>query len=339
MIKRSNARSAGWVLGVVLGAAASLGRPAVARATEAESVTLEDDTSAPAKKPEKKDDEESKVKHVTAPYHLPWQLRPVLPSTYVRLDNSFAFYGVGGSTIVNVLTASYRFIPRVSALVRIATALDNPADNSPATGGGGFGFVNPLIGAQAGFWPVKGLKVGLFLGFTLPIGMGGGDTPNLGSQDTIFRAMLARSGFDNPLFMPNYFTVWPGLDVAYVSHGFTGQLELSLPVMNNVRGPSTEKTTNAELTVGLHGGYFIFPWMSAGLELRYQRWITNAAVVANDPSGQLRDLFTIEPGFRFHIPINETVTFRPALALGFGLDQPMAGSSYKILRLDFPFTF
>lgn len=334
-MKPWKASRAGLVLGVVSALGGELLSPAVARATEAENVTLEEDTSAaPAEKAKTAPTEEEKVKRVVAPYSMPWQLRPVLPSTYVRLDNQFAFYGVDGTTIVNDLTVSYRIIPRISVLARLAVASD-----SPPTGTGAFGFANPLIGAQAGFWPMKGLKIGLFLGFTLPVGMGGGTDPDKAARETTYAAMLARSGFDNSLYMPDYLTIWPGIDVAYVTHGFTAQFELSLPVMNRVRGPQTEKSSNVDLSLGLHAGYFIFPFMSAGLDFRHERWLSTPRLVAEDPTGEIRDLTTIEPGLRFHVPITDSVTWRPGLAMAFGLDNPMAGAHYKIVRVDLPFTF
>ena len=338
MAKWSKVRRAGWVLG--LGVAGVLARPAVAHATDAESVSLEEDSGTAASKDKDKDakpasgDEEKNVKQVVAPYSLPWQLRPVLPSTYVRLDNSFAFYGVGGHTIVDDFTFSYRIIPRISVLARVAVT-----QNKSPGGESAFGFANPLIGAQAGFWPAKGVKVGAFLGFVLPVGMGGGVNPVEASQHATWAAMFARSGFDNPLYMPDYFTVWPGLDVAYVSHGVTVQAEVSLPIMSRARGPQNEKTTNFDFTMGLHGGYFIFPYLSVGLDLRYQHWLTNSPVVVADPSGASKDTATIEPGVRFHVKVSDTVTFHPGVALAFAFDNPMSGAGYKILRLDLPLTF
>lgn len=327
-------------LGVI--AAAALARPAVAQATEAESVALDEDSASAA--PKDKDaapapgDDEKNVKQVVAPYSMPWQLRPVLPSTYVRLDNSFAFHGVNGNTIVDDFTFSYRIIPRISVLARLAVTSNSPppSDLEPASA---FGFANPVIGAQAGFWPAKGVKLGMFLGFALPLGMGGGVDANEAAQRATWAAMLARSGFDNPLYMPDYFTVWPGLDLAYVTHGVTVQAEISLPIMSRARGPQTEKTTNFDLTMGLHGGYFFLPFLSAGLDLRYQRWLTNAPIVQADATGEVKDTATIEPGVRFHVKLSENVTFRPGAALAFGLDNPMSGSHYKILRLDLPLTF
>jgi hypothetical protein len=306
-----------------------------ARATEAEPVTLEEDTSAQAPAPApKEEDAEPKVKHVPARYSLPWQLRPVLPVNLVRSDTSFSFYGVDGATIVSELGASYKIIPQIAILARIAVAND-----SPPTGSGAFGFVNPLIGGQAGFWPAKSLKLGLFLGVTVPLGMGGGLNANPAAVETVRAAMLARSGFDNPLLMPDYFTAWPGVDIAYVTHGFTFQGEASMALMARVRGPDTEKSSNVDLTLGLHVGYFLFPFLSAGLDFRHQRWLSTPAFVADDPTGEIRDLTTIEVGVRFHVKLSDDITWRPGLAMAFGLDDPIAAAHYKTVHIDLPFQF
>ncbi len=327
------------VLGAALVAAVELASPAPAHATEAEQVTLEEDTSAqaPAPKPAPEPEEEAKPKHVVARYSLPWELRPVSPMNLARLDSSFAFYGVGGTTVVEEASFGYKIIPRIAILAKLGVAND-----SPPNGQGAFDFVNPLIGAQAGFWPAKSLKVGVFLGLTVPLGMGGGgDLTGTPGGRTNLAAMLARSGFDNPLFMPDYFTAWPGLDVAYVTHGFTLQAETSLAIMSRVRGPDTERPTNADLTLGLHFGYFIFPWWSAGLDFRHQRWLTTPKFIGadKDPSGDLRDITTIEVGVRFHVKVTDDITWRPGLSMAFGLDDPMAGASYKVVHIDMPFQF
>src|SRR5689334_16589150 len=92
-------------LGVIT--AAAFAGPSVARAAEAESVSLDEDSAGAAKDKDKEAPsatDDKNVKQVVAPYSMPWHLRPVLPSTYVRLDNSFAFYGVNGNTIVDDFT-------------------------------------------------------------------------------------------------------------------------------------------------------------------------------------------------------------------------------------------
>jgi hypothetical protein len=324
------------IFGAALVAAAALTSTTPAHATEAEQVTLDEDATAKAAKPapEHETEEEPKEVRRIARYSLPWQLRPVTPMSYVRLDNSFAFYGVGGTTIVNQLSASYKIIPRISVLAKLTVAND-----SPPTGAGGFGFGNPLIGAQAGFWPAKSLKLGVFLGFTVPVGMGGGFPEDPGHAEAAQKAMLARSGFDDPLFTPDYFATWPGLDVAYVTHGFTLQGEVSLPVMNRVRGPITYRSTIAELQLGLHAGYFLFPWLSAGLDFRHQRWLSAPQFVTDDTSRVLRDNTTIEVGARFHVKVTDDITWRPGLSMAFGLDDPMAGAHYKVVHIDLPFQF
>jgi hypothetical protein len=329
-------RTLARLFGAALVATAALTATTAARATEAEQVTLDEDASAKTSKPASAPEPEEEPKEVrrVAHYSLPWQLRPVTPMSYVRLDNAFAFYGVGGTTIVNQLSGSYKIIPRISVLAKLTVA-----NESPPNGAGAFGFANPLIGAQAGFWPAKSLKLGFFLGVTLPVGNDAAYPVIAGQADRVPRAMLARSGFDDPLFMPHYFGTWPGADIAYVTHGFTGQAEISLPVMNRVRGPITERPTNIELQLGLHAGYFIFQWLSAGLDLRHQRWLTTPGFVSEDTSGVLRDMTTIEVGARFHVKVTDDITWRPGLSMAFGLDDPMAGASYKVVHIDLPFQF
>ena len=321
------------ILGVALVVAAALA-PRPAHATEAIAVNLDEDAGTPPPKKPKREEEEPKVKHVVATYSLPWQLRPVLPNSMLRSDNSFAFYGVDGASIISEITASYKFIPRLSAMIRLAMAEDSPPTNA-----GGFGMGNPLIGAQAGFWPAKSWKLGLFLGVTLPIGAGGGAPPDRGGVDVIRAAMLARSGFDDPLFMPDYLTGWPGIDLAYVSHGFTAQAEFSMAFMTKVRGPQTEKSANVDLTMGLHAGYFFFPFVSFGIDLRHQRWLSVPSYVAADPSRELRDVSTIGLGPRFYVKLSEDVTWRPGLSMSFGLDHPVSTSHYKTVQIDLPFSF
>ena len=71
----------------------------------------------------------------------------------------------------------------------------------------------------------------------------------------------------------------------------------------------------------------------------YQTWLGKPSYVANDPTGYLRDNFTVAVGPRFHVKLSETVVFRPGASMSFGFDNPMSGSSYKILQLDLPIVF
>jgi hypothetical protein len=319
-------------LGVTLALFAELGCPSTASATDALPVSLEEDSSAAA--PKKEPEEDKPKKRVIAPYSLPWGLRPAVPQNLVRADTTFSFYGVDGATIISELGVSYKILSRVALLAKLGIAED-----SPPTGQGGFGLFNPLIGGQVGFWPARSVRIGGFLGLTVPVGLGGGATPDPGSVDVNLAAMFARSGMDNPLFMPDYLTAWPGFDIAYVTKGFTVQGEVSLAFYTKVRGPQTEKSSNSDLSMGLHLGYFLFPFWSVGADLRHQRWLTNVSFVVADPSRDSRDVTTIAVGTRAHIELGETLRFRPGLSLTFGLDRPVSSSHYKTVQIDLPFNF
>jgi len=326
--------------GLALTLAALLATPGVAHATKAEKVTLEEDSGTPPPPPAedappKTDSEEpAKVKHVVPPYSLPWQLRPVLPTTMLRSDTSFAFYGVDGSSIVSNISGSYKIVPHVGIFAKIAVAED-----SPPTGAGGFGFANPLLGGIIGLWPAKGLKLGLSLGLTVPVGSGGSNSTDKGAQETNIAAMQARSGFDNALYMPDYFSILPGVDLAWVTHNFTLQGEVNIVFLTKVRGRQQERSANEDLSFGLHAGYFFAPWISAGLDFRYQTWISTPSHVQGDLSHDIRDLLTLGLGPRFHVKLSDELKFRPGLSMSFGLDQPMATAKYKIVQLDLPFFF
>jgi hypothetical protein len=328
------------VVGFAL-SAALVAAPGVAHATKAEKVTLDED-SGPAPKPSEDEpaktesDEPPKVKRVVPPYSLPWQLRPVLPTTMLRSDTSFAFHGVDGSTIVSGIYGSYKIMPHLGAFAKIAVA-----ESSPPTGTnpGGFGFANPLLGANVGLWPAKGIKLGMSLGFTLPVGSGTSNSADRGAQFTNIYAMYARSGFDNALFMPDYLSILPGVDVAWVTKNLTLQAEINIVFLSKVRGIQQLKSALQDFSMGLHAGYFFYPWLSAGLDFRWQNWLSTPRYVQQELSHDSRNSLTFGLGPRFHMKLSDTLRFRPGLSMSFGLDQPMSSSHYKIVQLDLPFSF
>ncbi|HEV8551228.1 MAG TPA: hypothetical protein VGQ57_19405, partial [Polyangiaceae bacterium] len=281
--------------------------------------------------------------HVVPPYSLPWQLRPVLPVTMIRSDTSLAFYGVNGFTAASFISGSYKIIPQVGVFAKLGVASD-----SPPTDTGGFTFGNPIIGGAFGFWPAKSMKLGATLGLALPIGSGGSLSNDPGAREANRAAMFARSGFDNPVFMPDYFSVMPGVDFAIVTHNLTLQAELNLVFLAKVRGQQQEKSAHQDMSMGLHAGYFFFPFLSAGVDFRYQYWLSKAyvvpqdpasTVITQDPTGYSRDNLTIAVGPRFHVQLSEELWLRPGISMAFGLDHPMSSSHYKIVQLDLPFFF
>jgi hypothetical protein len=283
------------------------------------------------------------------PYSPPWQLRPVVAANVLRSDTAFARYedaaANGGFTVVSILHASYR-VPRsarsgdkwagLAPLLRLVAVND-----SPPSGPGGFAIVNPLVGALYAMPLTSRVRAGFFLAVTIPIGMGGGDAPDKGQVSARLAGQYARSQMDNSVFAVNDFAVIPGVDAAWVQAGFTVQVEATLFQLWRVRGAQAQhEASKTNFTCGLHGGYFVVPLISVGVDLRYQRWFNAPIAVDHDPTDTLVDNFTLAIGPRLHLSAGETVKIRPGIAYARGLDRPMAGAAnYHLVQLDVPLSF
>jgi hypothetical protein len=285
------------------------------------------------------------------PYSLPWQLRPVAVANVVRSDTAIAFYenpvsGESGSTVASMLLGSYKVTPDLAPLVRLGLVSNSPPSGSMTAAGAAIdsalNFINPVVGATYAIKLSPDFKLAPFLGFTIPIGGGGGDMPEPGNATANGAGILARSAMDNAMFAVNYFTVFPGLGFAYVNHGFTAQVEVTLLQLLRVRGenhPAGADSSRTNFTTGLHLGYFFIPQLSAGAELRYQRWLSTPAAVKADPTRASRDNTTVAIGLRGHFKLNDTMWLRPGLANARGLDDPMDLQKYNNVQLDVPFVF
>jgi hypothetical protein len=283
------------------------------------------------------------------PYSIPWQLRPAAAATVLRSDTAFAFYenpvsGESGTTVASMLLGSYKLTPELAPLVRLGVVSNSPpAGTKTLTGaaiGSAFNFLNPVLGATYLIKPAADLRLALFLGVTVPIGGGGGDKPDAANALANNAGVLARSAMDNAMFAVNYFTVFPGLDFAYVSHGFTAQAEVTLFQLFRVRGggiPAND-STRTNLTAGLHLGYFFIPQLSVGAELRHQRWLSTPTPIKAAQS-TLRDTSTVAIGIRGHFKLSDTIWMRPGIAYARGLDDPMDAQKYNIVQLDVPVLF
>lgn len=295
------------------------------------------------------------------PYSLPWQLRPVVAATVLRSDTAFAFYknpttGKSGSTVASMLLGSYKVTDNFAPMVRLGVVSNSPPEGSN-TGGmmpkpieSKFNFLNPVLGATYALKPAKPLRLALFLGVTIPVGSGGGDTPDPSATTANTAGIRARSAMDNAMFSPNDFTIFPGVGLAYVAGGFTAQVEATLLQLMRVKGKDNPNTdaSKTNMTMGLHLGYFVLPMLSLGGEIRHQRFLsTPKAVEADDnpantpalePQG-LRDTTTFAIGPRGHFKLSDSIWFRPGVAFAMGLDNPMKDAKYKIVQLDLPFSF
>ncbi len=294
------------------------------------------------------------------PYSLPFQLRPVTAATALRSDTSFAKYenasGEGGFAVVSELGGAFR-IPGTGAapgtglapLVKLTIVSDSPPPGTamaPTTGG--FAFVNPLVGASYAFSFGSGFRASGFLGVTIPIGMGGGDDPDKGALDARNVGPVVRAAMDNALFAVDDFTVIPGVDVAYVAHGLTVQLEATFFQLERVRGsgltpagvPADPDASKTNFTAGIHVGYFIVPVLSIGAELRYQDWIKAPAAVQKDTPGTSFDQISIGVGPRLHFDLGHGVWIRPGIAYTRGFEPPMSSpANDNIVQLDVPVVF
>lgn len=276
------------------------------------------------------------------PYSLPWQLRPVAPANVVRLDSSYAFYrnpttDKNGSALVSTLLGSYKIIPDLAVIGRVGLVHNSaPEGAAPKSA---TSIMNPVVAGLYGIKLSPSLKLGLFLGVTLPIGSGGGTSPDGNKAAANGVGILTRSAFDNAMFAVNYLTVFPGIDFAYVGHGLTVQVEATIFKLTKVRGPDSADGSNTNFTTGLHVGYFVIPQLSIGAELRHQRWLSTPNAVAADPTKASRDTTTFAIGPRLHFKLSEKVWFRPGVSLTLPIDDPMKKAEYKVVQLDLPLAF
>jgi hypothetical protein len=279
------------------------------------------------------------------PYSIPWQLRPVTVGNVVRSDTSVAFFDNpmgSGSTVATMLLGSYKLLPNLAAIVRMGFVQNGP----PGTAPDGQSFVNPVVGAAYSQKVGNSFRFAAFFGATIPVGMGGGSTPDAASSGADNAGIPARSGLDNSMFAVNYTALIPGVDFAYVANKLTLQAEATLFQLLRVRGsdstgisPDSARTNS---TVGVHAGYFVLPMLSLGGEMRYQRWLSTPTrivmgVKSDIPSPNM-DTVSFAVGPRFHFKVGNT-WLRPGVSYAQVIDHPFKDSHYKIFQVDVPFVF
>jgi hypothetical protein len=267
-----------------------------------------------------------------APYSLPFQLRPTLAADVVRVDTTVAAHDDGGVTTASLLFASARVTSNVAACLRASSVWD-----APASGASGWALGNPELGALWVHALGDSFRLGAAASLALPLGAGGGESPESTRARTVRAGVPARAGLDNPLFGVNGLTVTAGVDLSWQHAGFTVQAEATLIQFVRTRGVSEEPDaarTNA--TSGLHVAWFATPWLSLGGELRLQRYLGMPALVAADPSA--RDILSAAVGARIHVPLGAH-WLRPALTLSRPLDEPLLGRGYTWVQVDLPFIF
>ena len=275
-----------------------------------------------------------------APYSLPWLLRPAIPASVVRLDETMAFYRdpvsvASGASYLTGLIVTWKASPNwVPVFRQVFVHNDAPSGGRDVSGSG---FSNPLLGVSHLRPFGRGWRFSGFLATAIPIGSGGGDSPDQGAAAAMAAAIPARSAMDNALFAVNYWTVIGGLGLARLTSGLTLQAEATVLQLTRARGPDTQDGGRTNLTAGLHAGHFFSPRVSVGAEVRLQRWMTNAAPVRKDEAAREQLTFGIGP--RFHFKVAGKHWLRPGLSYTRALDDPMAQKGYDIVQIDVPFAF
>jgi len=272
-------------------------------------------------------------------YSLPWQLRPVTIDDGVRVDTAAAaFNDAQGNldiALSTVLATSYQLTDHWAPLLRLGVV----RNNAPGAARDGSSFANPVVGATYAHRE-RSYRLAMTLATTIPIGMGGGDTPDPSVALTNAAALTARPA-DQAMFEVNYLTESVGLGVAYVAHGLTAQAEATLMQGVRVRGSHGADAADATRTsaaVAVHLGVFIGTHVSLGGDLRYQRWLSHPTMV------EAVDTTTIAVGPRLHFRLGKEIRIHPGLSLARGIDArgfdaPLVTARATTVQLDLPVAF
>jgi hypothetical protein len=237
-------------------------------------------------------------------YSLPWLLRPAIPGSVVRVDETVGFYedpvtGNAGTTYVTSLITSYKVSPDLAIILRGAWVSNSAPEGGPDESGSAFS--NGAVGGNYSRTFGDGWRWTAFLGSNIPWGSGGGDDPDPGDATALTFGNNARSVMEGSLFAVNYWTVIFGGDLTYVNPWISLQAEVTFFQLTRIRGPETQDSSRTNLTSGIHLAHFFTPAVSLGAEFRLQRWLSNASPVVSDPDARQQSSFGIGPRFHFKI--------------------------------------
>ena len=249
--------------------------------------------------------------------------------------------------VATVVTASYQMNGNWAPMVRLSFV----GNDAPGEATDGSSFANPLIGATYAR-ALGNYRLALFGATTLPLGTGGGDTPNIRAAKTNAASSAARPA-DDAMFAVNYTTAIAGADFAYVGHGFTAQGEMTLLQFVRVRGGDGGGATDAfrtQAAVGLHVGYFFGSHFSLSSDLNYRRWLSHPTTLG--ASAGARGTFsdagmnttTVTVGPRVHFRLGRSGWIRPGVSFvrgidARGFDAPLLTAQATGVQVDVPVTF
>ncbi|MFT3925687.1 MAG: hypothetical protein QM778_24310 [Myxococcales bacterium] len=264
-------------------------------------------------------------------YSLPWALRPAIAPNVLRSDSSY-MTSDPTKAFVSTILGGAKFLPNLGAYGKLAITHNNPEKGPSANA-----VSNPLFFLLYTPEVSKGMRLPVMLGFTLPVGGGGGDDPDLPHKAAQGAAIPTRSAMENALYAVNFFTVTEGIGYAWIKDRLTLQVEATLFELFRARGDKVEKDSfRLNSTFGAHAGYAILDMLTLSAEIRYQRWLTDAAPVKM--AAVNRDTLTVGGGARLNLPVGK-VTLRPGFAYFAPLDDPMKKNSAHIFTFDVPVLF
>jgi hypothetical protein len=303
----------------------SAGRADMVPSDRLEDDRLEDDEAdAP---PAERDSQAS------APYSLPFQMRSVVPSTSIRLDQVMTPYrsatdeGVVGVTSFG---AAYKLIRTVSISARLAL-VEHSANGSETTS-----ITNPVVGGTWGDG-ASPFRYALALSAALPLGSGGGNHPNPAVASTNQAGHSARFALDGSWFSVNDFAASAGGDLAYVFRGLTLQGEATVTQLFRARGEQQSPDAyRANFLSGVHLGFWAAERLCIASEVRYQRWISTPAAVESDPFA--RHNLSIAAGLRTRIGTGST-RMLPGVAYATGLAGKVGNQHIHAVHVDLPVAF
>jgi len=320
------------------------------------------------------------VKKAAALYTLPFHLRPISAGHVVRLDNVLAFYNategkakaapgasLKGMKEVSILNAGYRIAKDFGVLARIGLANHWPSKENEDKGPtatlrpetvdangrpkSGTTLTNGLLlFSYTPQFKDGDIRTAFYLGASIPIGSGGGNNADQFARHNNLMNLMVRSAMDNAMFVVNDMAAIGGIGVAYVKHGVTAQAEVTYLEIMRARGEKMQpaEVVKRNLVTGAFVGYAIIPQLSAGVELRYQRWLKPPHLIRDlgDENHKTynKDVYDIRMhnmvvalGLRGNFKVGEKTFFRPAISYGMGVMGEIGDNKYHLIQLDLPF--
>lgn len=263
------------------------------------------------------------------PPSLPWSLRPPGVANVVRFDTAFGFHE-GGTDLGATFLGMAKVAPGLGVVARSGFA------TSIVPGNASTAFGNVVLGVYATPNVAPTVRALVFVATSIPTGSTGEPGKSLYRAQAAGAA--ARGFMDGMIYSPNFAAVAAGLGVVWLHpSGFSLQWEATVFALGVVRNETHEADMNRfNFTTGVHAG-FSTAFVTGGLEVRYQRWISSVAALAADPTRV--DALSVGLGVRANLRLARDVLLRPGIAAFEPLDDPLSAKAYHFVVFDVPCSF